>query len=557
MKRLTSLFMLMFVMIMIPIQVFAVDYSIEEMNIDAELQENGNVLVTEKQRYKFDGKFSGFIRTLIPKEGTDISQVKAEENGAALKVEQDENEYKIYRKGKDETVVFELTYLIEKGVDVYSDVADFSWAFFDTGNESDYEKFTATIHPPAETTDVIAYGTDTAFETEKVQANGAVQFNLGHVPSGKKGNVRVAYDASLFPAAEITEDTFMRDVIETEKQELVDQHKVFEENKNRLSSFAPYLIGLLFVLFASMLFYIWQKRQAIIKEVNRKFTTPYFVPEEVMSLPATITYMNHHLINPETLSAALMDLVRKGYVEEQAENTFKVINRKTDHAHEAMLINWLFDEVGKEGIFKVDDLKTYTALKKNQDTYQKSYSTWQKSVQEEISQSGLLSKNKKARFMFGLIGLLIIPLIIYLAIYELFMYMTLAIILAIGFLLFALFYKTRTVLGTKVKRDWQSFQDKYPEMAESEWQKLETDDQKRAFIYGIGIKDKKIDKKNKRLMESFSTENYMTSPANMLFLAAIVSSNFTQAESTSAASSSTGPGAGTGVGGGGGGSGAF
>src|SRR5690606_15438367 len=102
----------------------------------------------------------------------------------------------------EETVVIDIFYSIENAVQVYEDVGDFYWPFFDKRNESDYENFTVTVYPPAETDDVIAYGTDEAFQTETVQADGSVLFELGEVPAGTNGDIRVAYDSALFPAAE-------------------------------------------------------------------------------------------------------------------------------------------------------------------------------------------------------------------------------------------------------------------------------------------------------------------------------------------------------------------
>ena len=98
MKKNYSLVIIALIMISFPIHTFAVDYSIKNMSIEAELQDDGDVYVTEKQTYKFDSKFKGITRTLIPKEGTNITNVQAKENKENLKIEQDSNEYKIHRK---------------------------------------------------------------------------------------------------------------------------------------------------------------------------------------------------------------------------------------------------------------------------------------------------------------------------------------------------------------------------------------------------------------------------------------------------------------------------
>src|SRR5699024_1662425 len=290
--------------------------------------------------------------------------------------------------------------------------------------------------------------------------------------------------------------------IESEKQALKDKQIAFEKRQNTLDNIVPYILGVLGILFIGLLLFAFQQKQTIKNEVNRKFPLPYFVPEEIMSLPATIFYKKSNIVTPEVLSAALMDLIRKGYVEELEEETFKVVNRETTHKHELLLIQWLFDEIGDGNEFTIKDIENYTAVKKNQKTYQKKFLEWQKAVQKEETSHNLFVQNIKLRVITGIIGLLIIQGIIYIAF---------SIFLSIGYLLFTAFYKTRTILGEKISRDWQVFQDKYPEMTDEDWTELTTNDQKRAFIYGVGIKNRKIEKTNENMLTRFSEERFTIS----------------------------------------------
>src|SRR5699024_7707716 len=116
-----------------PIQVLAADHSIEHMNIEAQLEENGDVHVTETQTYAFKGKFNGISRTLIPKENSSIVDFEATEDQEPLEVELTDESFRIYRSGKDETITITSTYTIKDGMDIYSDVAQFYWPFFDEG----------------------------------------------------------------------------------------------------------------------------------------------------------------------------------------------------------------------------------------------------------------------------------------------------------------------------------------------------------------------------------------------------------------------------------------
>ncbi|MDM5330092.1 DUF2207 domain-containing protein [Neobacillus sp. CF12] len=118
---------------------FAVEFSITNVKIDAFLLKDGNVEVKESHTYQFDGEFNGISREIIPKESAAISQFTATENGKSLKVEQEDDLYKIHRKGEDETITVILHYTIENGLEVYQDVAQFYWPFFDDRNESSYE----------------------------------------------------------------------------------------------------------------------------------------------------------------------------------------------------------------------------------------------------------------------------------------------------------------------------------------------------------------------------------------------------------------------------------
>jgi uncharacterized membrane protein len=187
--------------LLFPLQGRAVDFSIPHVEMEAFLREDGHVSVKETYTYLFDGSFNGITRELIPKEGTKISGLQASEDGKPLSIEEEDGLYKLYRQGADEDLTVELTYTIENGVSVYSDAAEFYWPFFDDRNESTYENLVVKIHPPKETDDVIAFGYDEAFKKEQILNDGSVLFNFGKVPAGENGDIRVAYDAALFPAA--------------------------------------------------------------------------------------------------------------------------------------------------------------------------------------------------------------------------------------------------------------------------------------------------------------------------------------------------------------------
>ncbi|MUV38559.1 hypothetical protein JNUCC1_02413 [Lentibacillus sp. JNUCC-1] len=565
MKKLSLIILVLMGFLVFPLQVYAVDFDIEQTDIHAYLLENRNVDVEETHTYAFDGEFNGITRTLIAKEGTQITDVQATENGKPLKVEQDDNLYKIHRKGEDETITAVLSYTIENGLEVYSDLGQFYWAFFDDGNESDYENLNIFIHPPKPAEDPVFLGYDAAFGTGKTAKDGAVHFDLGHVGSGQKGDIRVAYDASLFPNVPSAGDKTIANDIQADRAEIEADIAAFEKRKDILSKIAPVILGAFGVYLVILLIRRSQYKQQVKQEAERRFVDDFFVPKAELSMPATIHFMNSGVLDANALSAALLDLIRKGYVKEEDEETFTVINRQTDFKHEQMLIAWLFDMIGSDGTFRMSDLESYTENEDNHEAYHQSFQSWRDSVKEEVSNAQLYEDRSKARWMIGGSSLLLVPAIVIFGIHELFGWMLGGILLVIALAAFALGAIRKTAKGVHIEQQWKDFSEKFADVAPTEWNEWLDDDQKRAFIYGLGCNNKTIQEKSQVFMEQGPRyADIAHAPGTNMFLfmaiAGTFQHQFDKADTAAAASLSAGggtPGVGGGVGGGGGGSGAF
>lgn len=553
-----------------PREGLAVEYSITNVKIDAYLQGNGSVDVTETHTYSFDGEFNGITREIIPKEGSSIKRLKATENGKSLRVEKEDDLYKIHRKGADETITVSLVYSIENGMDVYNDIAEFYWPFFDERNESSYENLQITIHPPKKTADVIAFGYDEAFKTEQIAIDGSVLFKYEEVPSGTNGDIRVAYDAKLFPGAPLTANKSMRDVVLNAQQELLDQAAAEARMRENLSKIArvgvpSFSILLLFLIISSYMRVRFNR-----SAVERESKLAAAMPQQIMSLPATITY-THTVYQPaEVMAAALMDLVRKGFAKKTANNQFQVgVSHEKALKHEQILINFLFNEVSSNGTFSFDDLKAYTLRTTNHAKYQSNQSKWIKAVREEIKEHELYEKNGKYRWFIGLTSLIILPFIFLFAIYNLMGWFAVSIVLFFTVIIFAIAYHPKTWKGLVISHEWSEVKRHLKELNIDEWKLLTEDDRLRAYIYGLGIKEKTITAKNNQLVKSFEIPDI--NPANhnsfypgvdfatFTYFGPMAATHFYSANqiTTPQSDSTSSSGGGGGTGGGGGGSGAF
>ncbi|WP_096187871.1 DUF2207 domain-containing protein [Evansella halocellulosilytica] len=568
-KRILSFFLLISLFLLFPIGAGAVDFQITDVIIEAELQENGDVYVREWHEYTFDGEFNGIIRDLYPKEGSAIKQLEAFENGNELSIESDQSTHRIHRSGTDETIRIELTYVIEDGVDTYDDVTQFHWPFFDDRNESDYENVTIAITPPSQVNvdDVLAYGRDAAYNTATIYEGGKIVYELGSVPSGTNGDIRLAYPADLF-ATEASENVEYKEQIIRDETAYAQQLIEREERQEYFSSIGTIIVSvvaLLHLLIYLRAYVIYKMRSNRLKHSLGSIEK---IPEEQLSLAATVQFSRGY-INPHTLAATLLNLIRKGNIEQTGENSFKVNHLDQVKDQEKYFINWMFYEIGEGGTFSLDQLTTFT--KKNSDAYQSSYHEWLKTIKNEIKEMNFYHNKAGVKILIGVTGLLITPFSYVFIINNDIPLFFLVVGLFIISLIFSIFYREFNDEGAKLYYRWKEFRQYYRQLSTSDWSDWPKDEQIRSYLYALSLNEKKLHDKNKELIEPFkqkaadshlgiasassvSSVDFVT----IAFISQTMSSSFKSASDTttqSSSGSSSMPGGG--AGGGGGGSGAF
>lgn len=547
-------YLLAFVLVLLlPTQAFAVDFEITEVRIDAQLNEDGTADVTEQFTYEFDDDFNGITRSLIPKQGTSIENFSASENGTALKVEMEDGLYKVYRSGEDgDTVEIELTYQIVAAVEKFEDGAQFYWPFFDESNESEYGDMTISVIPPAPSDNAEAVGYGEAYGTEMIMNDGTVIFELGQVPAGENADIRAIFEPELFPAL-TAQDGTVRDELAEDREEMENEAALFAQNQQTAKNFGIPAIAIAGALLLAGILLAWfrafQRKQKI-----RKIPYEFFVPKESMSIPALLYFTNSSSLSPNAISAAIMDLMRKGIIRQLSEDHFELLNRTTDHAHEDALIGLLFDEIGDGREFTLEQVEAFTEQKANHATYNDALAEWNKGISDEVKAQGLFEKQPALRLTAGILSALFIGLAVYTAIYELFPWMAASIFLALFALGFAIGYSPITYDGHVLRHNWRRLKAAMEQLPSEQWNSLTKDEKQRAYAYLLGS-DPEIAERKASVFTAAETEADATSfIMNPVFLTAI----FVSASSTTSASASGGmAGTGGGVGGGGGGSGAF
>ena len=540
------------VFLLAPAQAMAVDFEITEVQIEAQLNRDGTADVTEQHVYEFDDDFEGITRSLIEKKGTSIEDFTASENGNALKVEKEDNLYKVYRAGDDETIQVELQYRIIDAVQKFEDGAEFYWSFFDDSNESEYGDMTISVVPPAPASDVAFLGYDEAYGTGSVNEDGTVVFYMEHVPDEEKANIRAIFEPELFPDL-TAQNGSVRNEIAADREQLEHKAAVFAQNQQTAKRIGIPAVSIFGAILLLMYLMAWlrarnRKRHAAVQEKG------FSVPKEKMSIPALLYFTNSAFLSPNAVASALLELVRKGHIEQLSEEHFRLVRRQTDLSHETALVELLFDRIGDGSEFTLPEVEDYTKKEANHTAYNESIAAWNKGIADEVKAQGFHEKQPAMRWTAGVLSAVFIGLAIYTGIYELFPWMAASIALSLLALGFAIGYSPITLDGHELRRQWRQLKKNMENLPEQQWNRLNMDDKQRAYAYLLGTGDKAAEKKAASFASAASDSdfgNFAMSPLLMTTVFVAAGSN------TSAHASGGSSSAGTGVGGGGGGSGAF
>ncbi|WP_100333564.1 DUF2207 family protein [Bacillus alkalisoli] len=305
-----------------------------------------------------------------------------------------------------------------------------------------------------------------------------------------------------------------------------------------------FLVPFITILMILLLLNIWLKAKNEKATVLHALPQDFTVPKLILSLPATISYMNYQQVLPETTAAAILDLVRKGNVKKVEEGRFLLIHSNGLLEHERWLVEWLFDEISAKDEFTFDDITPYLQNKENHTKYVKMEWEWKQAIRKEVLSAGFYDKKVGFRLLLGFLSIAFIPLIVLFAIHGLNLFGVTMTVVALFLLVISVFYSPKTLDGVKTSIEWKNFQQKLQHITQADWLKLTEDEKMRAFIYGLGKNDKIIKKQNESFIKAFQAPsnqvNVYSFDPSWLIIATIASTNFRTANETTTPSGSSG-----------------
>ncbi|MBG9988928.1 DUF2207 domain-containing protein [Aerococcaceae bacterium DSM 111176] len=551
---LLSLFMV--TVSILPISAQDISFSITDLNIEANIEADGDVLFQDAYTYDVD-YFNGALVTVDPGESvlddyrvgvkrpgdseiTYLTEEYTGENGT-YQVSRDNQGFTTFRilyPLEDETVDFVIEYRLTELVVNYADTALFSRVIVPNNLEETVD-VNARINLPSEVTNpndfrVWGYGTP-AGEIFPVSENGTsyIDVQADNVSSNQFVEVMSLFPTSLTPQNTNTVDTPMKDqIIEQEEERVEADRRAYEQNQQWMS------VGMALVALLGGGSVIWgfiyyfRKR----RELN---PTPAHVPEHVYHLPAELTpavmatTVFRETPTADDFSATILDLARKGYItiEELKEkkrgifrtgydSTLQITPKvqKNDpkmlelQVHETAVFDYLYEDGGPLTLNEIETkIKTSTSYRKRQNRLWTKFKS-QVEIKGEQERGAIPRAQNTALFFLGIgmVGSIIGTILILILFSSYLNGMWIGILLGVAALLVILALvgiilvssrPIRTHEQDKMSKEWNGFKNMLEDIGNMNMREvasLPLWDEYLVYAVSLGVADKVLEAMNEQ-----------------------------------------------------------
>lgn len=419
------LFLGMLLILIVPKSVYAEnkEYFIDKLNIEAEILNNGDVVINELIEYRFDGDFNGIYRNLNlnGSEGYLINEVSVidslgnttklieenygENNTYEINENSDETQIKIFSKSSDESKMFKLNYTIKGAAKKYSDYSNLYWNFYDVKNIDSIKEGSLKIHLKDTNFqidkliyDIYGDGEITTSNTEKI-----ITINFKELTSLIGIDMKFQKDY-LSMAKEIIIPEENNDYSNDYNNDFNNYYK--EEKSDKYTG----IVLILFACIGSVLGLFKLEKSKFNKELNKyreqyMFTNEEFVMAPPSDLPPALVNLLINENNPseEMIVTTLFYLANKGYykmeeksLSDKKKNNDLIFTRINDnkeikYSHLEYILEW-FSNYEVKGSFSMKKIKKITASNKGAKVFVNKLENFLSKVREDGEELGFYIK---------------------------------------------------------------------------------------------------------------------------------------------------------------------
>ena len=401
-----------FLFFLISIVSFAANYRIEKLDIEANLQKDGSMVVSEAVTYDID-EINGVYFDIDAKgfgELEDLQVFEDEPNTSSFK-EVDASNYevsvsdelyriKLYSKNQNNIRTFKFVYKLPEAIKVYDDVAQFNRKMVGKEWQQGIKYITAKVIIPVsvsyDNSNILVFGHGPL--TGEVDKEGnTVVYKLNNYYPGDFLEAHILMEPEIF-----SEYNKSKIVHKDMKQKLLDMEAKFadeanaerdkairqQEMINKVFEKPGLIFGVLSSIWGALMYYIHVifKRKNKVKNSVGKYLRE--LPDN--SSPALVGGFMTNSINDNEILATIVDLVRRKVLtlENSDKNSIIILTGSTENlsAQEKAIVDIYINDFG-DG--KSLDLKSFGFFQKVPMSVARKFEKWRAMVQSEMNRKNL------------------------------------------------------------------------------------------------------------------------------------------------------------------------
>ena len=401
-----------FLFFLISIVSFAANYRIEKLDIEANLQKDGSMVVSEAVTYDID-EINGVYFDIDAKgfgELEDLQVFEDDPNTSSFK-EVDTSNYevsvsdelyriKLYSKNQNNIRTFKFVYKLPEAIKVYDDVAQFNRKMVGQEWQQGINYITAKVIIPVsasyDNSNILVFGHGPL--TGEVDKEGnTVIYRLNNYYPGDFLEAHILMEPEIF-----SEYNKSKIVHKDMKQKLLDMEAKFadeanaerdkairqQEMINKVFEKPGLIFGVLSSIWGALMYYIHVifKRKNKVKNSVGKYLRE--LPDN--SSPALVGGFMTNSVNDNEILATIVDLVRRKVLtlENSDKNSIIILTGSTENlsAQEKAIVDIYINDFG-DG--KSLDLKSFGFFQKVPMSVARKFEKWRAMVQSEMNRKNL------------------------------------------------------------------------------------------------------------------------------------------------------------------------
>lgn len=428
--------------------------------------------------FKIDkSKIDNSILSISPSEYNESSYATPGDSGKySSSKTSDGLKIRIYNPNTYGYVVYYLEYYINQVVVLHNDVAELYWQFIPT--DFDYiDEVHIEVNLPGSSTDdkfrVWAHGPLTGNVegiVDRTDSEGntlykGVVADATYIDEGDGVDIRVTFDPSFISIGEELLNKSGVDaldkIIAVEEMRAEEANEIRERVKTRNS-----ILGYLSIVYVFGIIVIWiyiynkydkEYKVTFDAKYYREFTGDYDVE--------VVDYLMNKSISTNAMSASIMNLIYKKNIEviensdDKKNPTLQLLSRDNLSQSEKILVDLLFNQVGKNGQMTMKNLERYTKKYSTAEKFIKKYDSWKDSVEKAANREEFFEDYTGKKVLAGLyviVGIILFIVSIYYDAMPFFIALIM-VVSSISFLIYICSFKKWTMKGREHYLKWKAF----------------------------------------------------------------------------------------------------